>query len=605
MIVDFRLVKLNKTAEADIGQPALAIIGRTLRDLYPYAFRVGVFERYKAVVDSGQASKFEVHYPLPGEKRAGWLDISAVKLEDGLVMSYIDISARKEAVKLLQEQHALIDQVLNTAQSGILFFTAIRDGGEAITAFQVDYSNQKALELTGFAEGMVLSPTLLGASQGQEHSGVFGQLIEVARTGLPLRREHYDRHQNRWFDLSASRLANGVVASYTDITRIKESQQQLAEQNELLLGVLNGSLNCIIVYEAVRDTGGAITDLRVNLFNDAALVFFDLAADELQGHHFRQLYPAEVEQRLFQHCVQVIETGRPYRTVLDYPDQSVSVELAISRFGDGIIVGSSNITRLRASQRALERKNKELSLSNENLQQFAYVASHDLQEPLRKIQSFGDILVDQYSHQLGEHPLDLLRRMQLSSRRMANLIQDLLTYSRISTHREPFQPVSFQEVIDDVLFDLELTIREKSAKVETDPLPTLSGNRLQLRQLFQNLISNALKFSQPNEPPRVVIRAQPILYQASPDPAAAEQPYWQIDITDNGIGFDEKYLDRIFQIFQRLHGKASFSGTGIGLAICKKVVENHHGTLLARSQPGQGSTFTILLPSEAEQSQSA
>ncbi|MBO0930458.1 PAS domain S-box protein [Fibrella aquatilis] len=247
--------------------------------------------------------------------------------------------------------------------------------------------------------------------------------------------------------------------------------------------------------------------------------------------------------------------------------------------------------QLQASVRDLER-------SNQNLQQFAYVASHDLQEPLRKIQSFGTLISTQYGDKLGDGG-DLLDRMKASANRMSILIQDLLTFSRISTRQEATTRVSLTTVVSNALLDLDLRIQETKAVIEVVPLPTVQGDASQLGQLFQNLLSNALKFTRPGIPPQVNITVHTLPAAALPHilkPAREADTYYRIDVADNGIGFDEKYADRIFQVFQRLHGRGQFAGTGIGLAICEKVVANHGGAITVTSQPNQGATFSVYLP---------
>ncbi len=260
-----------------------------------------------------------------------------------------------------------------------------------------------------------------------------------------------------------------------------------------------------------------------------------------------------------------------------------------------------NEVQLRTRQ--LQASIHDLERSNQNLQQFAYIASHDLQEPLRKIQSFGDILKSQYASQLGEG-VDLLQRMQVAASRMSGLIKDLLAFSRISTRQEAAAVVSLEEVVKAVLNDLELVIQETGAVVEISPLPTVKGDPSQLSQLFQNLLSNALKF-QPADPPGAL--TVPHIRVTTKQVSATDLPpsikpiretaaYSCIDVVDNGIGFDQKYAERIFQVFQRLHGRNEFAGTGIGLAICEKVVANHGGAITAVSQPGRGATFSVYLP---------
>lgn len=246
----------------------------------------------------------------------------------------------------------------------------------------------------------------------------------------------------------------------------------------------------------------------------------------------------------------------------------------------------------------LEELVHDLKRSNQNPEQFAYIASHDLQEPLRKIQQFGDLLQNQYPSELGEGNA-YLERMQTAARRMSTLIRDLLSYSRIATQRETSRRVPLSTLLEAVLQTLDRQIQETNATLQIGALPEVAGNRSQLEQLFQNLLSNALKFSQPGVRPQIQIQASQVAVVDLPDDIKPQQralAYHLLEVIDNGIGFEEKYLDRIFQVFQRLHGKNEYAGTGIGLAICEKVVANHGGVITASSQPGQGATFSIYLP---------
>ncbi|MFD2932877.1 sensor histidine kinase [Spirosoma flavum] len=256
-----------------------------------------------------------------------------------------------------------------------------------------------------------------------------------------------------------------------------------------------------------------------------------------------------------------------------------------------------NKSRLESSQQQLTDDIDELSRSNTELAQFAYVASHDLQEPLRKIQAFSSMLTEQYGPALDTNAQDIIRRMQSATSRMQELIRGLLTYSRLNTERPSFHKVSLSALVAEVQSDLETAIRGRSAQIQVGPLPVIQGNTLQLRQLFQNLLSNALKFTPSERVPVVCVDTRTVSAEQLPvSPLSPGNNYLEISIADNGIGFDEKYIDRIFNLFQRLHGRSEYAGTGIGLAICKKVADNHGGYLTARSQPGHGATFLVYLP---------
>jgi signal transduction histidine kinase len=255
--------------------------------------------------------------------------------------------------------------------------------------------------------------------------------------------------------------------------------------------------------------------------------------------------------------------------------------------------------------REIERRKRveaEWARSNKELEQFAYIASHDLQEPLRKVQAFGDRLEARFGEALGERGRDYVARMQDAARRGQVMVNDLLAFSRVTTRGQPFAPVDLLQIADEALSDLEIRIERSGGQVEIGPsvgqcgelvepsgqpaLPTIDADHTQMRQLLENLIGNALKYHREGVAPVVKVYGQEI----------AGQDAYRICVEDNGIGFDVKYLDRLFQPFQRLHGRGQYEGTGIGLAICRKIAERHGGSITARSTPGEGSTFVVTLP---------
>jgi signal transduction histidine kinase len=237
--------------------------------------------------------------------------------------------------------------------------------------------------------------------------------------------------------------------------------------------------------------------------------------------------------------------------------------------------------------------NRELEISNHDLQQFASVASHDLKEPLRKIQFFGNLMKERLD--MDENNMKYLDKIIQSSSRMSSLISDLLNFARLS-EAEFFESIDLHNVVLDILTDLELIISEKNAVFQINDLPRIEAAPGLIRQLFQNIISNALKFLQPNQQPVISISSN-IVEELSADAKENRKGnFVRIEIRDNGIGFEEKYLEKIFTLFQRLYSRDQFEGTGIGLAIAKKIVEKHNGLITAKSSPGRGSTFIIILP---------
>ncbi|MFN7946091.1 MAG: ATP-binding protein [Blastocatellia bacterium] len=268
-------------------------------------------------------------------------------------------------------------------------------------------------------------------------------------------------------------------------------------------------------------------------------------------------------------------------------------EARLQPLGSGqMIVIIRNVTERRKAEAELREFTDKLRRSNQELQNFAHIVSHDLQEPLRKVATFGSRLQTKFQTAIGDEGADYLQRMQNAAVRMQQLITDLLAFSRVTTRAQPFVPVDLNQIASEVLSDLEIRIDQTSARVECSGLPVIEADASQMRQLLQNLIGNALKFHHPEVAPVVQIGAQECI--------EAGRKYCRLTVSDNGIGFEEKYLDRIFEIFQRLHGRSHYEGTGIGLAICRKIAERHGGYITASSQPGQGASFQVLLPLRQE-----
>jgi len=284
------------------------------------------------------------------------------------------------------------------------------------------------------------------------------------------------------------------------------------------------------------------------------------------------------------------------RQELKQVEEALRREIEIRKKSQQEIEQINSLLEFKVEERTndLLQLNKDLENRNAELAQYAYLASHDLQEPLRKIITFIKIIEEKYLKDIPEAKLEM-SKVITSSERMRNLINALLSYSKLSAG-SLFTLVNLNEVVKDAMADLELTIKEKQAAINVSQLPELEAIPGQMRQMFQNLLSNALKFSKADTRPVINIFSEPVnelLLEAAHD---KNGEYVRIGISDNGIGLDESYIDKIFVIFQRLHGKTQYEGTGIGLAIVKKIIEKHNGVIGVKSKEGEGATFTIVLP---------
>ncbi|HEY9661174.1 MAG TPA: ATP-binding protein [Allocoleopsis sp.] len=389
-----------------------------------------------------------------------------------------------------------------------------------------------------------------------------------------------------------------VGVTFENITEHQQVETALRESERKLLFHLRQTPLAVIEWNL---------EFRVLEWNAAAEQIFGYSRREALGQPVTALVlPKGARDEIHQIWQRLIQ----FKTSISIAKQNVTGDgrsiicewhntPLIDEVGNVISVVSlvNDITHRKRTEAELRRFAAQLKQSNQALQEFAAVASHDLQEPLRKIQAFGDRLKTTCAESLSPEGQDYLQRMQHASQRMQSLIKGLLAFSRITTQAKPFIPVNLNELLREVLSDLEIRIQQANAVIEVGDLPTLDADPLQMSQLLQNLIGNALKFHRPNLPPHIQIQAEILTgLESSRFPAPVTPLQCQICVTDNGIGFDQKYLDRVFMLFHRLHDRTTYEGSGMGLAICRKIVERHNGQITAHSTPGVGSTFIVNLP---------
>lgn len=418
--------------------------------------------------------------------------------------------------------------------------------------------------------------------------------------GRPIFNENGERV--KWFgviqDVTDRKLAEeNLLESRNDLLRNAEELETSYETTEAILESIGDLL-------VVVDDQGVIT--RVN---EAAKAMTGYSENEMLGKHVRMLTRTETflsEDRY----EQMLATGKLLDVEKDFvckdgSEIRVSISSSVLKnLESGAVIVAKDIRNRIEAEQNLKKYAYRLEQSNRELEDFAYVASHDLQEPLRKIQAFGDRLIKKFNDVLPEEGQDYIARMHSAADRMQTLINDLLTFSRVSTKVQPFQGVNINVIVSEVVSDLEVRIEQTGGTVEIDNLPVIDADPLQMRQLFQNLIGNALKFHKPEEPP--IVRVYCTISDCGPTIESTDcsdqtadiegRKFCEIVVQDNGIGFDEKYLEKIFTVFQRLHGRSNYEGSGIGLSVCRKIVERHGGNITAKSAPEQGSAFYVTLP---------
>jgi two-component system, LuxR family, sensor kinase FixL len=401
------------------------------------------------------------------------------------------------------------------------------------------------------------------------------------------------------FQLGVSEIKLGGKTIYSgiihDLSQVKAAEIALKESQNRIQAIFDTAVDGIIT---INERG------IIQSVNPSAATIFGYSEEELIGNTINMLMPEPYSSQHDQYMENYHRTGERKiigigRVVEGLKKDGTTFPFYLS-VGEVFVGGQRlytgfvhDITEQKRNEEKLKRYAADLERSNQELQNFAYVSSHDLQEPLRKIQAFGDRLKTKERENLSEQGKDYIDRMLNAAVRMQNLINDLLTFSRVTSKARPFEKVDLNQVLQGVISDLEISIEKNKATIEVDTLPVIEADNTQMRQLFQNLISNGIKFRKENVNPHIKISYKKFQVQ-SEKPGTSPDNFIELYFEDNGIGFDEKYLDRIFNIFQRLEGQ-KYEGSGIGLSICRKIAIRHGGHITAKSKSGEGTTFIVKL----------
>ena len=460
-------------------------------------------------------------------------------------------------------------------------------------------------KMTGLNKKDIIGKKVTEALPGIEKDpgNWIGRYGRVAMTGGWDRIEEYETRLDRWYSVIVYSHEKGYfVTIFEDITQRKQAEETLKKTKENLETIFKEQTVELFRTNELLQT--IIDHIPAMLFicdSSDKVKLINKEFESLTGWHIEEAEAMDLmrvchpEPGIGEEIWEYIKEARPgWRDFLlrTREGKDLDISWASVRLSDGRLIGIGiDITERKRAVKNLASYMEQLERSNKELQEFAFVASHDLQEPLRKIRTFGDMLISKFDNSLSETGRDYIDRMQKASIRMQRLIDSLMSYSRISTKANPFSNVNLNEAVKEALANLEIRISETNALVDLSELPTIEADSEQMIQLFQNLIANALKFCRNDEPPHIKIYS----HEAKKETFYKSRAYI-IYIEDNGIGFEEKYIDRIFNPFQKLHGRDLYEGEGMGLAICKKIVIRHKGSITAKSALSKGSIFILTLP---------
>lgn len=503
----------------------------------------------------------------------------------------------------LEKQKGLTAKILESSLDGIYALKAVRDHTGAVIDFEYLFANNQIAKILNLDVKDIIGTSMLQLIPENKTNGFFDLFCKLVKTGEPVKDETFFSAQgiDCWYKYVIFPLdPDTLVVSIEDVTDKKRALIQIEEQRNLLDSILKNSSNGISVSRVIRDDANEVIDARTILANEAAIKYIGLPEDVYLTKTAVEIEPNIVSSPYFQRCVQTLETGIPF--LIQYPMESTGrwLEITVSKMDDDHLIHVfSDVTAVKEANLKLEKYVEDLKRSNQNLEEFAYAASHDLKEPTRKMIVFADWLKQSLGERLTEVERQYFLRMEAASARMVTLIDDLLTYSEFNQKGIYEETVDMNELINQVLGDLDLEIEQKNAKVEVGPLFILRGHRRQLQQAFHNLIGNALKYANKEVPPVVSIQCEIVRGEEMAIHLPNElvnRTFYLVSVKDNGIGFEQKEAERIFHVFTRLHGRSEYNGTGVGLSIVRKVIENHHGHIWAEGQVGVGATFYLLFP---------
>lgn len=607
-------ISVNAAFALDFGRTPKDFIGKTDSDFFPHELAAKYFADDQRIMAARSPETFEEVNTVDGRTRYVEVTKAPVLDDDGVVIGllgiFTDVTARRMAQEELGRERTLLRTLIENIPDRIF----LKD-----TQSRFVWGSPSLVKKLGLGhEKELVGKTDFDFYPREQAQEFFTDEQHLVEGGVPMVNKIEKHGEGLAARFSAvtkvpltgadGRIA-GLIGISRDITELKRAEEEVKRSQVFLNSVIENLPIMVFIKRA--------DDLRFVLWNRAGEEITGRSAEAFVGKNDYDFFSREEADRFTARDREALERGElvdireelmhtPHKGVRILHTRKIPICNGAGR-PEYLLGISEDITERKAAEEKLRQFAARLQQNNRELQDFAYVASHDLQEPLRKVRAFGDRLKTKCADAFTEEGRDYLGRMLNAAQRMQVLIEDLLAFSRVTTKAQPFVPVDLNHIARDVISDLEVRIEQVQGRVEVGALPTIDADPTQMRQLVQNLIGNALKFHRSDETPVVKIYARgsgaagPMTEEpGEPTPLCAPGRFFELCVEDNGIGFDEKYLDRIFTVFQRLHGRGEYEGTGVGLAICRKIALRHNGDITARSQPGKGSTFRVSLPIKQE-----
>lgn len=620
---DFIVEMANDAYLQLVDRKVSEFVGRPLFDSLPE-----VEESVHALLDNVLNTGVPFHgneVPIPvnrhGKQEISYFDFLYYPLKEqdgeisGIIVTVTEVSDKVISAKKIKENEKLLQSIFFNAPAAIAVITEPQHKYVLANKEYQKMVSRTSEQLLGKASKAIF-PELVGTGTFEIFDAIYqsGESFSIAEYRVELDKKNDGNVEQMYSRFSAVPLKNtegkysSIVIVAIDITEQVLARKKI-EESEKRFRLLADSMP--------QHIWTSDTDGNLNYYNKSVFDYSGLTLDEINKDGWIQIVHPDDREQNIKHWLDAISTGRDFlfehrfrrhdgiyrwqlSRAIPQRDANGKIQMWVGTSTD--IQDQKIFTKeleLKVSERTmeLEATNTELKKMNKELESFAYISSHDLQEPLRKIQTFASRIAEKEKHNLSEYGKDMFSRMEEAAKRMQTLIQDLLAYSRTSTTELKFETTDLNKIIAEVKEDFKEELEEKHATIKANELCDADIIPFQFRQLMHNLIGNSLKFSNPNHPPLIQIRSE-ILdgIELNNEKLSPQNKYCHITVTDNGIGFEHQYNEKIFEVFQRLHGKSEYKGTGIGLSIVKKIVENHQGIITANGELNKGTTFDIYIP---------